>query len=148
MEIILIVALACIAIAAQPFAARRISPLVQGTLGSLCVGISLILTALVASGVVSLGSGAVEKTANAAALPEVELPAENAREESPSPEAKPAAVPNDESKFFEIPADHNDHSAGAAVVGRIAAAKRGLGPLGVGLFRPVGHASTSQSRAR
>ena len=69
MEIILIVALACIVIAAQPFASRRISPLVQGTLGSLCVGISLVLTALIATGVVSLGSAAsFEKTANTRAL--------------------------------------------------------------------------------
>jgi hypothetical protein len=104
MELILIVALACIAVAAQPFAARRISPLVQGTLGSLCVGISLILTALVAGGFVSLGSTvSLEKLAQAATLPDVELPADPAHDSSSSPES-PAPVPNDESRFF-APAD-------------------------------------------
>jgi hypothetical protein len=105
MEIILVVSLVSIAVAAQPFAVRRISPLVQGTLGSLCVGISLILTALVASGLVSLGSlASLEKSAQAAALPSVGLPEAPGDVSPPPSPTKPADMPADESGYFETPA--------------------------------------------
>ncbi|WP_425617183.1 hypothetical protein NA78x_000854 [Anatilimnocola sp. NA78] len=96
MELVIIVAIICLGIAAQPFAARRLSPLVQSTLGSLCVGISLVLTALVGSGF--------------AALPDIEKPVVPPMETSSSPETpavpqvpaeQPKVVPNDESRFFE-----------------------------------------------
>ncbi|QDU25543.1 hypothetical protein ETAA8_06120 [Anatilimnocola aggregata] len=109
MELIIVVALVCLGIAAQPFAARRLSPVVQSTLGSLCVGISLVLTALVGSGLVQLPQPMMAGGQAQAALPDVNKPAvpEDASpsaEGSPaSPAEKPSVVPNDESRFFVPP---------------------------------------------
>ena len=97
MELIIIVAVICLGVAAQPFAARQLPPIVHSMLGSLCVGMSLVLTALVGSGF--------------AALPDIEKPSVPATESSSAPaspsapqvpkESEPKITPNDESRFFE-----------------------------------------------
>ena len=98
MELFIVVALLSLAVAVQPLAAKRLPALVHGALGSLCVGISLALTGLFASGL-------LVSTPVRAALPDVDrpLPAEKKLSPSPSP-----PTPNDESRFFELPAEPSD----------------------------------------
>lgn len=99
MELFILVAFICLGIAAQPFATKRLSPLVQGTVGSLCVGISFALTALVASGIAGLPAGLGFSKQAAAALPDVDRPVPPEKDASPSPgSAEP--LPDDESQFF------------------------------------------------
>lgn len=54
MELIFVIALICLGVAAQPFASRRLAPGAQSVLGSLCVGVSLVLTMLIGGGLVQL----------------------------------------------------------------------------------------------
>lgn len=91
MELFIIVMLLSLAVAVQPFVTKRLPPLVHGVLGSLCVALSLALTALFAGGL-------IVSTQAQAALPDVDRPAPAEKTSSPSD-----AVPNDESKFFELP---------------------------------------------
>lgn len=92
MELFIIVMLLSLAVAVQPFVTKRLPPLVHGVLGSLCVALSLALTALFAGGVIMT-------TQAQAALPDVDRPsAPEKTSSSPSD-----SVPNDESKFFELP---------------------------------------------
>jgi hypothetical protein len=92
MELFIIVMLVSLAVAVQPFVTKRLPPLVHGALGSLCVVLSLALTALFAGGL-------IVTTQAQAALPDVDRPAPAEKSSSPSD-----AIPNDESKFFELPA--------------------------------------------
>lgn len=109
MELFIIVALLCLAVAVQPFAAKRLPPVVHGVLGSLCVGISLAITALVASGLVALPAGFSATSQARAALPDVDRPAPAQKEASPAPSPSQSdVVPNDESKFFELPKESAD----------------------------------------
>jgi hypothetical protein len=131
MELMFIIALICLGVAAQPFAARRLTPGVQSVLGSVCIGVSLLLTMLVGSGLVqlpqALGTGLafaslpdvdkpqVDKPANdekpaadrdaspSEAFPQPVKPAEPAKQDN-----EPAVVPNDESKFFAPPQQTQD----------------------------------------
>ncbi|WP_254511997.1 hypothetical protein [Anatilimnocola floriformis] len=100
MEIFIIVALLSLAVAVQPLAAKRLPPLVHGALGSLCVALSLGLTALFAGGFVM--SSPVR-----AALPDVDRPAPKEKA-SPSPAVTPKQTPDDESRFFEQPTESSD----------------------------------------
>jgi hypothetical protein len=101
MELFIIVMLISLAVAVQPFVSKRLPPLVHGALGSLCVVLSLALTALFASGL-------LVTTHAQAALPDVDRPA--AAEKTASPSASDVA-PNDESKFFAPQADANPSQA-------------------------------------
>ena len=109
MELIILISLLCLGFAAQPFAAKRLSAavqgaVVQGAVGSVCVGVSLALMALVASGFVSLPGGfSLGQQARAAELPDVDLPPPATKESTPSP-SEAAPLPDDESTFF-APAD-------------------------------------------
>ncbi len=100
MELFIIVMLLSLAVAVQPFVTKRLPPLVHGVLGSLCVGLSLTLTALFSCGMIAT-------TQARAALPDVERPAPTEKTAPPSPSD---AVPNDESKFFELPPAHGSDS--------------------------------------
>lgn len=100
MELFIIVALLCLAVAMQPFATKRLPPVVHGVFGTLCVGISMAITALVASGLVALPAGISATSQARAALPDIDRPAPPQKATSPSPSE---VVPNDESRFFELP---------------------------------------------
>jgi len=93
MELFIIVALLCVALAVQPLAAKRLPPLVHSALGSLCVGVSLALTSLFAGGF--LTAPPVR-----AALPDVDRGAPAGKASTPSPD--------DESRFFEQPLEPAD----------------------------------------
>jgi hypothetical protein len=99
MELFIIVALLCLGIAAQPFAAKRLSPLVQGTLGSLCVGVSLAIVSLVASGLVTLPGLANGQQAQAddstAEKPAITVEAEDSEPATKSSAVKSEAEPVD-----------------------------------------------------
>lgn len=100
MELLIIVALLCLAAAVQPLASQRLPAFVHGTLGSLCVAVSLALTALFAGGFIT-------STPVRAALPDVDRPAP----EKPASASPSEAVPNDEGRFF---APANDPAKNAA----------------------------------
>jgi hypothetical protein len=99
MELFIIVMLLSLAVAVQPFVTKRLPPLVHGALGSLCVALSLALTALFAGGL-------LVTTQAQAALPDVDRPAPAEKASSPSD-----AVPNDESKFFALPAEKSSEGS-------------------------------------
>lgn len=100
MELFIIVALLCLAVAVQPFATKRLPPVVHGVFGTLCVGISVAITALVASGLVALPVGISTTSQARAALPDIDRPAPP---QKASPASPSEVVPNDESRFFELP---------------------------------------------
>jgi hypothetical protein len=104
MELFIIVALLCLAVAVQPFATKRLPPVVHGVFGTLCVGISMAITALVASGLVAFPAGISATSQARAALPDIDRPAPPQKAESVSPSsAQSNSVPDDEGRFFELP---------------------------------------------
>lgn len=70
MELFILISLFCLGLATQPFAAKRLSPLVQGTLGSLCAFVAMTIVGLVASGIVALPAGLANASQARAEEPE------------------------------------------------------------------------------
>jgi hypothetical protein len=74
MEIFILISLLCLGLAAQPFAAKRLPPLAQGTVGSLCIGVAMTIVGLVASGLVSLPGNVAPGSQVRAEEPDPALP--------------------------------------------------------------------------
>jgi hypothetical protein len=106
MELFILISLFCLGLAAQPFAAKRLSPLVQGTLGSLCAFVAMTIFGLVASGIVALPNGLASGSQARAADPDV--PSSGSSIEDPASSTKPIKVESEDQEAGKLEISTND----------------------------------------